>query len=85
MRGRLWHLALYIFVLGFILNLLGIVTHVTAVGMRADLASVGRGRHRLDSAHQTAAAQVSNLAVPGAQSDGTARTAILRARGQSDT
>ena len=29
MRGRLWHLALYIFVLGFILNLLGIVTHVT--------------------------------------------------------
>jgi putative spermidine/putrescine transport system permease protein len=29
MRGRLWHLALYLFVLGFILNLLGIVTHVT--------------------------------------------------------
>ena len=29
MRGRLWHLALYVFVLGFILNLLGIVTHVT--------------------------------------------------------
>ena len=29
MRGRLWTLALYLFVLGFILNLLGIVSHVT--------------------------------------------------------
>ncbi len=29
MRGRLWGLALYVFVLGFILNLLGIVSHVT--------------------------------------------------------
>ena len=29
MRGKLWSLALYLFVLGFILNLLGIVTHVT--------------------------------------------------------
>jgi len=29
MRGRLWGLALYMFVLVFILNLLGIVTHVT--------------------------------------------------------
>ena len=29
MRGRLWSLALYLFVLGFIVNLLGIVTHVT--------------------------------------------------------
>ena len=28
MRGRLWGLALYVFVLGFILNLLGIVSHV---------------------------------------------------------
>jgi len=28
MRDRLWHLALYMFVLGFILNLLGIVSHV---------------------------------------------------------
>jgi putative spermidine/putrescine transport system permease protein len=28
MRGRLWGLALYLFVLGFILNLLGIVSHV---------------------------------------------------------
>src|SRR6267143_624153 len=28
MRGRLWRLALYLFVLGFILNLLGIVSHV---------------------------------------------------------
>lgn len=28
MRGRLWGLALYLFVLGFILNLLGIVGHV---------------------------------------------------------
>jgi putative spermidine/putrescine transport system permease protein len=28
MRGRLWHLALYIFILGFVLNMLGIVTHV---------------------------------------------------------
>ena len=28
MRGRLWNLALYMFVLGFILNLLGIVSHV---------------------------------------------------------
>ncbi len=28
MRGKLWSLALYLFVLGFILNLLGIVTHV---------------------------------------------------------
>ncbi|MBI4737823.1 MAG: ABC transporter permease subunit [candidate division NC10 bacterium] len=28
MRGRLWGLALYMFVLGFILNLLGIVSHV---------------------------------------------------------
>jgi putative spermidine/putrescine transport system permease protein len=27
-RGRLWDLALYLFVLGFILNLLGIVSHV---------------------------------------------------------
>jgi hypothetical protein len=27
-RGRLWGLALYLFVLGFILNLLGIVSHV---------------------------------------------------------
>ncbi|HWT79518.1 MAG TPA: ABC transporter permease, partial [Candidatus Methylomirabilis sp.] len=29
MRGRMWGLALYLFVLGFILNLLGIVSHVT--------------------------------------------------------
>ena len=29
MRGKLWSLALYLFVLGFILNLLGIVSHVT--------------------------------------------------------
>jgi putative spermidine/putrescine transport system permease protein len=29
MRARLWTLALYVFVLGFILNLLGIVAHVT--------------------------------------------------------
>ena len=28
MRGRLWGLAVYMFVLGFILNLLGIVSHV---------------------------------------------------------
>jgi putative spermidine/putrescine transport system permease protein len=28
MRGRLWGLAVYLFVLGFILNLLGIVSHV---------------------------------------------------------
>src|SRR5262245_64076144 len=28
MHGRLWRLALYMFVLGFILNLLGIVSHV---------------------------------------------------------
>jgi len=28
MRGRMWGLALYVFVLGFILNLLGIVSHV---------------------------------------------------------
>jgi putative spermidine/putrescine transport system permease protein len=27
-RGRLWNLALYLFVLGFVLNLLGIVAHV---------------------------------------------------------
>ena len=24
MRGRMWHLALYIFILGFVLNMLGI-------------------------------------------------------------
>ncbi|MCE5262328.1 MAG: ABC transporter permease subunit [Deltaproteobacteria bacterium] len=29
MRGRMWGLAIYVFVLGFILNLLGIVSHVT--------------------------------------------------------
>src|SRR5262249_48844058 len=29
MRGRLWSLALYLFILGFVLNLAGIVTHVT--------------------------------------------------------
>jgi putative spermidine/putrescine transport system permease protein len=28
MRGRMWRLAIYVFVLGFILNLLGIVSHV---------------------------------------------------------
>ena len=28
MRGRMWKLAIYIFLLGFILNLLGIVGHV---------------------------------------------------------
>ncbi len=28
MRGRMWGLAIYVFVLGFILNLLGIVSHV---------------------------------------------------------
>ncbi len=28
MRGRMWHLALYIFILGFVLNMLGIVSHV---------------------------------------------------------
>src|SRR4029079_3657863 len=28
MRGRMWKLAIYLFLLGFILNLLGIVTHV---------------------------------------------------------
>ena len=28
MRGRMWKLAIYIFLLGFILNLLGIVSHV---------------------------------------------------------
>lgn len=27
MRGRMWKLAIYLFLLGFILNLLGIVTH----------------------------------------------------------
>ena len=28
MRGRLWNLALYLFILGFILNMMGIVSHV---------------------------------------------------------
>src|SRR6476620_12321974 len=28
MRGRMWKLAIYLFLLGFILNLVGIVTHV---------------------------------------------------------
>ena len=28
MRGRLWHLALYLFILGFIFNMLGIIGHV---------------------------------------------------------
>ena len=28
MRGKMWRLALYLFIVGFILNMLGIVTHV---------------------------------------------------------
>ena len=50
MRGKLWSLALYLFVLGFILNLLGIVTHVTDQRVRQALvrhAAAAAVHHRL--------------------------------------
>ena len=37
MRGRMWKLALYLFIAGFILNMLGIVTHVVVSVVRQAL------------------------------------------------